>query len=81
MTMTTQAMFGLAAFLLAAWPEIYSWLTTGSVRRDAKAPSYQSAIADLASVRLRLVHTGTLSPDAAKAIDVLTLSLVSGSDQ
>ena len=44
------------------------------------APTYQSAIADLAHVRLRLVQTKALDETARKAIDVLTLALVAGSD-
>ena len=44
------------------------------------APTYQSAIADLAHVRLRLVQTKALDETAKKAIDVLTLALVAGSD-
>ena len=44
------------------------------------APTYQTAIADLAHVRLRLVQTKALDETARKAIDVLTLALVAGSD-
>ena len=44
------------------------------------APTYQSAIADLAHVRLRLVQTKALDETAKKAIDTLTLALVAGSD-
>jgi hypothetical protein len=44
------------------------------------APTYQSAIADLARVRLRLVQTKALDETAKKAIDTLTLALVAGSD-
>lgn len=44
------------------------------------APTYQSAIADLAHVRLRLLQTDKLDDAAKKAIDTLTLSLVAGSD-
>lgn len=44
------------------------------------APTYQSAIADLAHVRLRLVQTEKLDDTAKKAIDTLTLALVAGSD-
>ena len=36
---------------------------------------------DLAVVRARLAATGTLSDEARKAIDVLTLALVAGSDK
>lgn len=44
-------------------------------------PTYQEAIADLASVRLRLLGTDGLSEQAKAAIDTLTLALVSGSDK
>jgi len=44
------------------------------------APTYQSAIADLAHVRLRLVQTEKLDEKAKAAIDTLTLALVAGSD-
>lgn len=45
------------------------------------APTYQSAIADLAHVRLRLVQTESLNEAVKDAIDTLTLALVSGSDK
>jgi len=44
------------------------------------APTYQTAIADLAHVRLRLVQTKALDDKTKAAIDVLTLALVAGSD-
>lgn len=44
-------------------------------------PTYQSAIADLAHVRLRLLQTETLADPERKAIDTLTLALVAGSDK
>ena len=43
-------------------------------------PTYQSAIADLAHVRLRLIQTEKLDDKAKSAIDTLTLALVAGSD-
>jgi hypothetical protein len=45
------------------------------------APTYQSAIADLAHVRLRLLQTESLAEAEKKAIDTLTLALVAGSDK
>lgn len=45
------------------------------------APTYQSAIADLAHVRLRLLKTDLLDDKAKAAIDTLTLALVAGSDK
>jgi len=44
-------------------------------------PTYQSAIADLAHVRLRLLQTDHLAEPERKAIDTLTLALVAGSDK
>jgi len=44
-------------------------------------PTYQSAIADLANVRLRLLQTELLNDQAKAALDTLTLSLVAGSDK
>ncbi|NBW22294.1 MAG: hypothetical protein EBR82_81515 [Caulobacteraceae bacterium] len=43
--------------------------------------TYQSAIADLANVRRRLVRTQRLDEPVKKAIDTLTLALVAGSDE
>ena len=45
-----------------------------------KVVSYEQAIADLASVRGRLVSTDRLQDSERKAIDVLTLALVDSSD-
>jgi hypothetical protein len=45
------------------------------------APTYQSAIGDLARVRARLLQTRQLGDDQRAAIDTLTLALVAGSDQ
>lgn len=50
-------------------------------REEAVAPSYSSAINDLASVRSRLKATACLKEEQLKAVDVLTLALVAGSDQ
>lgn len=44
-------------------------------------PSYKEAISALANVRLRLRSTDCLDEDRKKAIDVLTLGLVDGSDK
>ena len=48
---------------------------------EAIAPSYRDAIANLATVRLRLLGTAKLGDEQKKAIDTLTLALVDGSDQ
>jgi len=43
-------------------------------------PSYHAAIAALAQVRHRVAQTDQLGDDQKKAIEVLTLALVAGSD-
>ena len=48
---------------------------------EAVAPSYPRAIEDLANVRTRLKATECLKDEQLKAVDVLTLALVAGSDQ
>lgn len=48
---------------------------------EAVAPSYAQAIGDLAGVRSRLKDTDCLQDAQLKAIDVLTLALVAGSDK
>jgi hypothetical protein len=45
------------------------------------AVGFQSAIADLATVRRRLAETDHLTDAERAAIDALTLALVAGSDQ
>jgi hypothetical protein len=75
-----------AAALLLAGPSLWRArpVILGPSEAPAKpqhlAPTYQSAIADLAHVRLRLVQTKALDETARKAIDTLTLALVAGSD-
>ena len=54
-------------------------LTPGAVVR-ASGPSFRDAIASLAGVRTRLSETDRLGDAQKKAIDVLTLALVDGSD-
>jgi hypothetical protein len=49
--------------------------------KTAAAVSYQKAMADLATVRLRLLETKQLDDKVKAAIDTLTLALVAGSDQ
>lgn len=45
------------------------------------APTYQSAVNDLAHVRRRLLQTESLDDKVKAAIDTLTLALVAGSDK
>lgn len=86
-----------AALGVAFWPTVSqavsAWLTASSVDGPAKqpvegqmvpakqAPSYRDAIYYLSEVRRRLVVTETLDDSRKKAIDVLTLALVDGSDK
>jgi hypothetical protein len=66
-----------AAVVVAAWPHLRhlpAVITTDS------SPDYKTAILNLAAVRLRLRSTDCLGEDQKKAIDVLTLALVDGSD-
>lgn len=68
------------AIVVAVWPQIKA--VAGWVKVPVSSgPSFEAALADLANVRLRLVRTGALDDDQKKAIDVLTLALVDGSDQ
>jgi hypothetical protein len=64
---------GVAIMAATALPVIRRLLTPAT-------PTYKAAINNLAAVRTRLRETGHLSDDQRKAIDVLTLALVDGSD-
>lgn len=86
-----QTVCGVSAVVVAAWPAI-SKTVAGYFSEDktvpapkplneAVAPNYQTAIANLAAVRLRLLRTDCLDVDQKAAIDVLTLALVDGSDK
>lgn len=68
---TIQYLAAAVAAFMAAWPLL----------SRSRIPSYQATIADLAMVRRRLVETGMLADDQKRAIDVLTLALVDGSDK
>jgi hypothetical protein len=76
--MTLQALAavaGVAVLLAPAVPRILSLLPAKSA-----GVTYEQAILRLAEVRGRLVATKMLGDDQRKAIDVLTLALVDGSD-
>lgn len=76
-----------AAALLLAGPSVWRAAplvlgpTDAPTRPPHLAPTYQSAMADLAHVRARLSQTGTLDDKATAAIEVITLALVAGSDK
>lgn len=69
--------------LSGLWTAFLSWLYAPTDDAGLKpiGPNYQTAMGDLASVRLRLVRTATLTKDAAAAIETLTLALMAGSDK
>jgi hypothetical protein len=76
--MTLQALAavaGVGVLLAPALPKILSLLPAKSA-----GVTYEQAILRLAEVRGRLVGTKMLGDDQRKAIDVLTLALVDGSD-
>ena len=73
-----------AAAALVAGPAL--WRATPPALGPAQpvsqpGPTYQSAIADLANVRRRLMQTQKLDDKVKSAIDTLTLALVAGSDE
>ena len=81
----------VAAVVVAFWPQIVSlaeqaagWAASDDhdhAPAPMRGPSYKDSIAALASVRLRLRETQCLDDERKKAIDVLTLGLVDGSDK
>lgn len=86
---------GLAALAALGYPHVgrtYTWATglwqgmrkpqppLPTKPEEAVAPSYATAINDLASVRSRLKATDCLHEEQLAAVDILTLALVSGSD-
>lgn len=76
------AAVGLAVLLWPHLPDLWAWATTQlPLEEDRPQTSYRDAIVYLAYVRNRLIVTGTLADDQKRAIDVLTLALVDGSDQ
>lgn len=73
-----------AAAAVLLWPKTNAAKTPNPFDQPAAAkahPSYQTSLASLATVRLRLLQTEQLTSETKSAIDCLTLSLVAGSDQ
>jgi len=71
---------------LVAGVAVAAWTFRDQFKRLAlpagsRGPSYQQAMVSLASVRLRLIETSKLSPEAGAAVEALTLALVAGSDK
>jgi hypothetical protein len=78
MVLQTLAALAAAGVLVApAVPKILSWLPA---KPAPAGVTYEQAILRLAEVRSRLIATKALGDDQRKAIDVLTLALVDGSD-
>jgi hypothetical protein len=82
---TAQYISGFLALAVLLWPQlpaIWAWIKSQDVGGSKPPPSsYRDAIVYLAFVRNRLVATGALGEDQKRAIDVLTLALVDGSDK
>jgi hypothetical protein len=90
-----QVAAAVAAVCVAFWPNVLqawnAWRASRPVNVNvdapdqmvpsAKAPSYRDSIFFLSEVRRRLIVTETLDDSRKKAIDVLTLALVDGSDK
>lgn len=77
-----------AAGAVALWPgvaaglrRVAAYIRNSRAEVVAEKPGFQAAIANLALVRARLAGTELLDDAAKKAIDTLTLALVSGSDK
>lgn len=95
--MTSVQIGGLvAAALVVLWPQLKfggSWLAVAiaglldreeSVVEERPAtidPSFTAAVEHLSKVRTRLLGTEALGEEQKKAIEVLTLALVAGSDK
>lgn len=91
-----QIALGGAAAVVALWPQVTSVASKvlKALRRPsplvpiipvtpppAEAVTFESAVHNLALVRSRLLATTLLAEEQRKAIDVLTLALVAGSDK
>ena len=88
-----QIALGAAAAAVAFWPQVASLASTAlkAARRTppakpatpaaAEPVTFESAVHNLALVRSRLLTTTLLAEEQRKAIDVLTLALVAGSDK
>ncbi len=72
---TLAAVAGVGVLVAPALPKILSLLPA-----KPAGVTYEQSILRLAEVRGRLVATKMLGDDQRKAIDVLTLALVDGSD-
>jgi|AACY02.17.fsa_nt_gi hypothetical protein len=73
------------ALVVALWPQVWDVLKRLKLpslpEKKADNLTYGEAMIALAVVRERLVETDCLADDANKAIEVITHSLVEGSDQ
>lgn len=79
---TWQYLAAIGGLAVVAWPFLPaagSWLAGRLTGRPSV--DYRQAILHLAEVRSRLRSTDALGEDQKRAIDVLTLALVDGSDK
>lgn len=91
-----QIVIGAVAAAVALWPQVQAVAVRvlSMVKRPsplvpiapvlpqpAEAVGFESAVHNLALVRSRLLSTAMLAEEQRKAIDVLTLALVAGSDK
>lgn len=80
-TAILQGVAAVAAVIVAVGPQIKKAALSLAKPAASSVPAYRDAIAALAAVRLRLKATERLDDDRKKAIDMITLALVDGSDQ
>lgn len=70
-----------AAVAVALWPQIKQAASIVRLPKMTTTVRYQTAMSHLSEIRSRLLETACLGDDQRKAIDVLTLALVDGSDK
>jgi hypothetical protein len=78
--MVLQTLAALAAAGVLVAPAVPRLLAILPARPAPAGVTYEQAILRLAEVRSRLIATKALGDDQRKAIDILTLALVDGSD-
>lgn len=83
-----QYLAAAVGLVVVAWPTLLRWAfslfdgPSPPVRPldEVVAPNYRDSIWHLSQVRFRLRATSKLDEDQKRAIDILTLALVDGSD-
>jgi len=79
---TWQYLAAIVGLVVCVWPflpAVVAWLAGRATGQPAVA--YREAILHLSEVRNRLRSTDALGEDQKRAIDILTLALVDGSDK